>query len=142
VIYKPICWLVDHIPARLLAEPERFTLALCFAVIGIDAVFLGAPSSVLGRNPEANLFTLETGLAFLFGGTFKLVGLWFKGIWLTRLGAAFIIMGCVGLIFGIYLYGDQGDYPVAVVYILFAVTYTLRLLSSTAARIKLRKGLK
>lgn len=143
MLYKPICWLVEKIPNRLLAEPERFTLALCFSVIGIDAVFFGAPSSVLGQAPKAELYNLETGLAFLFGGVLKLVGLWTKNVWCVRLGAAFLIMACIGLVFGIHLYGDEGDEPVAIVYILFGITYSLRLLSSTAERIKLhQKGRK
>jgi hypothetical protein len=139
-VKRPVLWLIRHIPLRLLAEPERFTLALCFTVIGFDAIFLGAPSSVLGGIPKAHLFVLETGFAFLFGGCLKLVGLWRKRVWQVRLAAAFIIMGCVGMVIGVFVYGQEGDYPIAIVYMLFAVTYLLRLLSSTAARYRLHRG--
>lgn len=130
-------WLIEHIPARLLLEPERYTLALGFLVIGADAVFLGSPASVLGQIPDASLINLEVGIALMFGGLCTLMGLWSKKIWLKRLGAALIIMGCFGLIAGVWLYGEKSDTPVAIVYGLFAVTYSLRLLASTAERIKL-----
>lgn len=130
-------WLIEHIPNRLLAEPERFALALGLTLIGADAVFLGAPSSVLGQLPDAALINLEVGLFLFVGGICKLIGLWRLKVWLQRLGAAFLIMGCVGLIIGIVLYGNKDDTPVALVFGLLAVTYSLRLLASTAERIKL-----
>lgn len=132
-------WLIDHIPSRFLEEPERFALALCFVVIGADAVFLGSPSSVLGKLPEAALLNLEVGLFMFAGGILKLIGLWRMKIWLQRLALSFLILGCIGLVVGIFLYGHISDVPVAGIYILFAVAYGLRLLSSTAERIRLYK---
>jgi peptidoglycan/LPS O-acetylase OafA/YrhL len=134
-----LSWLVHKIPTRILAEPERFTLALCFTVIGIDAVFLGAPSSVLGRSDVTALFNLQTGVSFLCGGILTLYGLWARNIWAIRLGAALIVIGCGGLIAGILLYGEEGDGPIALVYGLFAITFALRLLSSSAERIRLHQ---
>jgi hypothetical protein len=130
-------WLIYHIPEQLLNEPERYTLAFCFAVIGADTVFLGSPASVLGQIPDAHLINLEVGLAMLLGGIIKLVGLSKRNVWLQRLGASLLIVGCFGLIIGIWLYGVKSDLPVAVVYGMFMITYSLRLLSSTAERIKL-----
>jgi hypothetical protein len=130
-------WLIYHIPARLLAEPERFALAFGLTLIGADAAFLGAPSSVLGQIPEASVINLEVGLFLFTGGICKLIGLWRVKIWLQRLGAAFLLLGCLGLVIGIILYGNRADIPVALVFGMLAITYGLRLLSSTAERIKL-----
>jgi hypothetical protein len=135
---KRVCeTLIDLIPNRLLAEPERFALALCFTVIGIDAVVLGAPSSVFGGVPDARLLNLEFGFCMVLGGVLKIVGLWKRNVWMQRLGAAFIILGCIAIIVGVILYIGVDGAPVAVVYALFGVTYVFRLLSSTAARLKL-----
>lgn len=130
-------WLIWKIPDRLLAEPERFALAIVFTVVGADAVFLGSPASVLGQIPEAALINLEVGLFMLAGGLCKLAGLWRRRVWLQRLGAAFIVLGCIGFIVGVILYGSKDDIPIILVYALFAITYMFRLLSTTAARIKL-----
>jgi hypothetical protein len=135
-------WIITKIPNRLLAEPERFALALCFIIIGIDAAFLGGPTSVFGGIEKARLLNVEYGACLIVGGTAKILGLWVRRIWAVRLGAAFIIMGCLGIVIGVWLYVGEEGLPAALVYGLFALTYTLRLLSSTAARIKLHRKAK
>lgn len=132
-------WLIDIIPNRLIAEPERFFLAFIFIVVGFDAIVFNAPGSVFDEHPDARLINLEVGLCFLFGGLFKILGLWRLRIWLQRLGAAFIVSGCIGFIIGVVLYVPEGGGPIVLVYILLGFTYILRLLQSTAIRWKLHK---
>ena len=135
----PLCMiLIEHIPARLLDEPERFALGFCFTVIGIDALFFGSPHSVLGQIPEAALLNREIGFCLVVGGVFKLVGLWMRHVWIQRLGAALLVLGCLGVCLGISLFGEKADTPIAIIFGLFAVVYIFRLLSSTRDRLKLQ----
>lgn len=136
---RPLCFfLIEHIPTRLLDEPERFALAFCFTVIGIDALFFGAPHSVLGQIPEAALLNREIGFCLVVGGVFKLVGLWMRHVWIQRLGAALLVLGCLGVTLGVFLYGEKPDVPIGIIFALFAVVYIFRLLSSTRDRLKLQ----
>jgi hypothetical protein len=142
-VKHPICMiLIQHIPDRLLDEPERFALAFVFTIIGVDALFFGAPHSVLGAIPEAQLLNHEIGFCLTVGGIFKLVGLWMEHVWIQRLGAALLILGCVGTVIGLVLYGDKADVPLGIIFGLFAIVYLLRLLSSTRERLRLQGRLK
>jgi uncharacterized membrane protein HdeD (DUF308 family) len=132
-------WLIDYIPNRLLDEPERFFLAFGLTIIGIDAVLLNSPASVFADHPEAKLFNVEVGALLATGGITKLLGLWRTKVWMQRLGAALLIMGCLGFVLGVLLYQPEGGGPVAIIYLFFAATYGLRILSSTALRWKLHK---
>lgn len=123
-------------PARLLTEPERLMLAAAWVFIGLDSLIFGAPSSGLAGAPL--LLRIESGAVFLIGGLATLVGVLGTYPWLERLGQAFVTLGCGIFIYAVVMYVGTPAVPVAVLYVLVALTYALRMLGQSAQRLRER----
>jgi len=132
-----VLWLAAHVPSRVLAEPERFLVAVAVLLIGADAI-LPPPAQVFLTAPP--LFNLEFGGVFLAGGLATLAGLWNHRVWLERLGQALTVVGCATYVFAGALYAGVDEAPPVLIYAGIAGAYAVRLLSTAVARIRLHRS--
>lgn len=131
-------WLLDHIPERVAAAPERVLINAACALIGL-ATLVGLlvgdgprPSSLLALWPA--WLSYEWAAAMILGGACALAGYMRGRRSVERIG--YMVLGAATTLFAIsalIVFGWRGVF-VAVLYLGIAASKLIRLLVTSAAR--------
>ena len=131
-------WLIDHLPQRVAAAPERILINAACAAIGLSALLgllIGGgprPSSLLALWPL--WLSYEWAVAMLVGGLFALVG-YLRGVRsVERFG--YLLLCASAVLYGIsavVVWHWRGAFT-AVIFLGIAASKAVRLLVTSAAR--------
>lgn len=135
-------WLASLVPRPVAAAPEQVLINTCCVIIGLSAIVLERPGSLLSLWPDGFAYAWALGMAA--GGAAALAGLWHRyralpgpvdqANALERVGYL-AILGA-SLAYGVALlvtFGWRGAAS-AVIFLGIAGAKTVRLLTSSAAR--------
>lgn len=124
--------VLAHMPLPLAQSPERVVLNFAVATIGVSALFVRRPGSLLDLWPE--WVSPVWALTMVAGGVAVLAGMFLRNTTLERLG--YLLVGTSTLLYGvstIVVFGLQAM-STGLIFLGIAASKAVRMLVSSAAR--------
>lgn len=130
---RAVDWLIAHIPAPLLVNPERVAVAGAIALIGATTLVFVRPASLSALLPHWVIYLW--GVTWLLGGLFALVGNWRCWRAVEMAGHRLIILGAVvyGLAVAVAA-GLTGFVSILLIAIVVGLPSAIRLLVAAGSR--------
>ena len=130
-------WLLAHIPAPILLNPERVAIKFAVALSGLVSMLVVRPASLNALLPH--WIVLIWGATWLLGGMFGLVGYWRSHRPLEMAGHRLIILGVI--VYGTSVAEVAGSRAVTTVILIsvIAACSATRLLIASGSRLSRRR---
>ncbi len=124
--------ILAHLPLPLAQSPERVVLNFACVAIGVSALTVSRPGSLLDLWPE--WVTPVWALAMIVGGCAVLAGMFLRNTTLERLG--YILVGVASLLYGVSTIASLGFQAMStgLIFLGVAASKAVRMLVSSAAR--------
>lgn len=130
-------WTIRHLPPVLITETAWVMLGTAMFGLGLATglAALAGDSGIMGQTLVLQLLRALWSLSLFVGGIAHIVGIARSWRIVERLGMSLCIIGCLAYSLALFGTGRPASIAIAVVFIIFAAGYSVRIMVSTLFRV-------